>query len=68
MIVEKAGELLSLVQAQLLLSGSLWNKASFLAVISPFLTGLLLLLMVDYARMLYLHSNMVCINPNTLDP
>lgn len=67
MIVEKTGELLSLVQAQLLLSGSLWNKTSFLTIISSLLTGLLLLLLVDYGRMLYLHFNMVRRYLNTLD-
>jgi hypothetical protein len=67
MIVEQTGELLSLIHAQLLLSGSLWNKTSFLTIIPPLLMGLLLLLLADYGRMLYLHFNMVRPYLKTLD-
>lgn len=58
MIVEKTGELLALIQAQMVLQSSLLKRETVLAIIPPVLTGLLLLLLLDYGRMIYLHFKM----------
>ena len=58
MIVERTGELLALIQAQMVLQGSLFKRETVLAIIPPVLTGLLLLLLIDYGRMIYLHFKM----------
>lgn len=54
MIVEKLGELLALVQLQRALS-----QVGTANIVSAILVGALVVLIVDYARMLYLHFKMV---------
>lgn len=58
MILEKTGELLALLQAQMILQSSLFNRENLFTIIPPVLMGLLLLLLIDYGRMLYLHFKM----------
>ncbi|OQE26419.1 hypothetical protein PENSTE_c005G02044 [Penicillium steckii] len=60
MIAETAGELLALSQIQRLqlLPGAICNKESLRWFIPLLISGVVLLLLVDYGRMLYLHFQM----------
>lgn len=67
MIVEKIQDIFALFSAQGNLFLSIWSRANFLTVAPSLFAGLLLLLLVDYGRMLHLHYKMVHTHYNIYD-